>query len=81
MPVADPDPTLQRQRQLLGGGYDWRADDDSPAFFPGRHASVYFRDRRVGEFGIVHPEVLEAFDLNNTGGWLCGRVAVGVVEG
>ncbi|KAI3431573.1 hypothetical protein D9Q98_004623 [Chlorella vulgaris] len=64
--AADPDPTLQRQRQLLGGGYDWRADDDSPAFFPGRHASVYFRDRRVGEFGIVHPEVLEAFDLNNT---------------
>lgn len=53
-------------RQRLGGGYEWRADDD-PTFFPGRHAGVYFKGERVGEFGIVHPEVLAAFDIVNPG--------------
>lgn len=33
-------------RQRLGGGYEWRADND-PTFFPGRHASIYFKDQRV----------------------------------
>ena len=43
---------------------------DDPTFFPGRHASVLFRGQRVGQFGIIHPEVLAAFDIVNPGG--CG---------
>lgn len=62
--AGDSDPEAQRIRQQLGGGYDWRADDN-PTFFPGRHASVYFRGQRVGEFGIIHPDVLAAFDIVN----------------
>jgi phenylalanyl-tRNA synthetase beta chain len=38
-------------------------------FFPGRAAGVYLGkagaedSRRVGEIGVLHPEVLEKFDL------------------
>ncbi|EFN52909.1 hypothetical protein CHLNCDRAFT_36718 [Chlorella variabilis] len=62
---GDADPAAEKQRQRLGGGYDWRAADDAPTFFPGRHAGVYFRGTRVGEFGIIHPDVLVAFDIIN----------------
>jgi phenylalanyl-tRNA synthetase beta chain len=38
-----------------------------PTFFPGRAAAVMLREggsaRRVGEFGVLHPSVLEAFGL------------------
>ncbi|KAL4427309.1 hypothetical protein ABPG77_003218 [Micractinium sp. CCAP 211/92] len=60
----DADPVAAAVRQRLGGGYEWRADND-PTFFPGRHASIYFKDQRVGEFGIIHPDVLAAFDIVN----------------
>ena len=40
---------------------------DDPTFFPGRHAAVLFRGQRVGQFGIIHPEVLAAFDIINPG--------------
>ena len=66
--AGDADPAAEKQRQRLGGGYDWRAADDAPTFFPGRHAGVYFRGTRVGEFGIIHPDVLVAFDIINPGG-------------
>ncbi|KAI7840445.1 hypothetical protein COHA_005871 [Chlorella ohadii] len=62
--TGDSDPAAAAVRQQLGGGYEWRAEDD-PTFFPGRHASVLFRGERVGQFGIIHPEVLAAFDIVN----------------
>ncbi len=34
------------------------------AFFPERRADVLLRGAKVGVFGIVHPEVLEAFDIS-----------------
>jgi len=46
----------------LGGGYSW-APSNHPSFFAGRQASITARGRVVGIFGIVHPEVLGAFDL------------------
>lgn len=61
---GDADPVAAAVRQRLGGGYEWRADND-PTFFPGRHASIYFKGQRVGEFGIIHPDVLAAFDIVN----------------
>lgn len=51
-----------KMRAAYGGGYCWKAEDD-PTFFPGRHAAVYAKGQRVGEFGVVHPEVLAAFDI------------------
>ncbi|KAL4440220.1 hypothetical protein ABPG75_003221 [Micractinium tetrahymenae] len=62
--TGDSDPEAAAVRQRLGGGYEWRADN-GPTFFPGRHASVYFKGQRVGEFGIIHPDVLAAFDIVN----------------
>ncbi len=29
----------------------------------GRQATIYARDKPVGQFGIIHPEVLAAFDI------------------
>ncbi|CAG7564678.1 uncharacterized protein B0J16DRAFT_344686 [Fusarium flagelliforme] len=47
-------------------GY-WIEELDDATFFAGHAASVYLRlggkERRVGEFGILHPTVLEKFDL------------------
>lgn len=47
-------------------GY-WLQPIDEPTFFPGRAAAVYLRvdgkARRIGEFGILHPTVLENFEL------------------
>lgn len=62
VPLADTrdGSTLQKR---YGGGYEWRSDDSSGTFFPGRHATVYAKGEAVGEFGIIHPEVLEAFDI------------------
>ena len=47
-------------------GY-WIEELHEDTFFPGHAASVHLRlggkERRIGEFGIVHPTVLEKFDL------------------
>ncbi|KDD71526.1 hypothetical protein H632_c4858p0, partial [Helicosporidium sp. ATCC 50920] len=51
-----------RARSAFGGGYAWRGEDH-PSFLPGRRAVVRARGEVVGEFGIVHPEVLAAFDI------------------
>lgn len=38
-----------------------------PTFFQGRAAAIYLRlegkVQRIGEFGVLHPTVLEKFDL------------------
>ncbi|KAI1384522.1 phenylalanyl-tRNA synthetase beta chain [Hypoxylon trugodes] len=48
-------------------GYWLEPVDDEPTFFPGRAAAVYARlggkTARIGEFGILHPSVLENFEL------------------
>lgn len=45
-----------------GGTYQWEQSDD-PAFFPGRQAKVVAFGKEVGFFGVVHPEVLEKFEI------------------
>ncbi|EPY51444.1 phenylalanine-tRNA ligase beta subunit Frs1 [Schizosaccharomyces cryophilus OY26] len=50
-------------------GY-WIVPDDDATFFPGRCAAVYYRKDpgtagvRVGTFGVIHPLVLEKFELS-----------------
>ena len=34
-------------------------------YFPGRQAEVIYQGKVIGSFGIVHPEVLEKFDVPN----------------
>ncbi|KAK9321342.1 hypothetical protein V1517DRAFT_326775 [Lipomyces orientalis] len=50
-------------------GYFIKQQDDD-TFFPGRAAAVYYRTKhdpsttvKIGSFGILHPEVLEHFEL------------------
>ncbi|XP_058213400.1 phenylalanine--tRNA ligase beta subunit, cytoplasmic-like [Rhododendron vialii] len=43
------------------GYYLERADE--PEFLPGRQASIIYKGKRIGAFGIVHPEVLNNFDI------------------
>lgn len=36
---------------------------DLPEYFPGRQAEVFYQGKAVGSFGVVHPEVLENFEM------------------
>lgn len=49
-----------------GDGY-WIEEIDEPTFFAGHAAAIYLRlngkQQRIGEFGILHPSVLEKFEL------------------
>ncbi|GLT99829.1 hypothetical protein SLE2022_172420 [Rubroshorea leprosula] len=36
---------------------------EEPEFLAGRQASIVYEGRRIGTFGIVHPEVLNNFDI------------------
>lgn len=61
---------LDRTMQLLsvsfGDGpeqYHLQPTDDS-TFFPGRCAEVVVRGKAIGTIGVLHPEVIAAFDLS-----------------
>jgi len=47
-------------------GY-WIEEIDEPTFFAGHAAAIYLRlngkQVRIGEFGILHPTVLDKFEL------------------
>ncbi|KAI5668191.1 hypothetical protein M9H77_18044 [Catharanthus roseus] len=43
-------------------GYYIESSDD-PEFLPGRQASIIYKGKHLGTFGIVHPEVLDNFDI------------------
>ena len=35
-----------------------------PTYFPGRCADVYVNRNAIGKVGVVHPDVVRAFDLH-----------------
>lgn len=45
-------------------GYRLQACDD-PAFFPGRCASILYRDVAIGTVGVLHPTVLQHFEVSH----------------
>jgi phenylalanyl-tRNA synthetase beta chain len=54
-----------------GEGY-WIEGHDEPTFFPGRSAIVKYRTPKgqviqIGSLGILHPDVLAAFQINYPG--------------
>ncbi|XP_013872115.1 phenylalanine--tRNA ligase beta subunit [Austrofundulus limnaeus] len=59
---------LDRTMQLLevkagrGEGYNIQAAEDS-IFFPGRCAEIFVRGKSVGHLGVLHPDVINRFEL------------------
>jgi len=61
---------LDRVMQLLriphksrnAAGY-FIKDSIDPTFFPGRRADLWVGDKRIGVLGVVHPEVLQNFEI------------------
>jgi phenylalanyl-tRNA synthetase beta chain len=60
------DEGLIRQDDSKPDGY-WIEEIDEPTFFAGHAAAIYLRVNgkqvRIGEFGILHPTVLDKFEL------------------
>lgn len=36
-----------------------------PAYFPGRCAEIVHCDKVIGKIGVLHPDVMSAFELTN----------------
>ncbi|XP_041733871.2 phenylalanine--tRNA ligase beta subunit [Coregonus clupeaformis] len=59
---------MDRVMQLLevkpgqGKGYHIQAADDS-TFFPGRCAEIFARGKSIGRLGVLHPDVINRFEL------------------
>jgi len=51
------------QEQNSSTGYFIRQGED-PSYFPGRAADIVAYGQVVGSLGVIHPEVVTAFDLN-----------------
>lgn len=45
-----------------------------PAYFPGRCAEVIRGDKVIGKIGVIHPNVLTAFELTNP----CSSVEINI---
>lgn len=59
VPCQGSDEVLEAR---FGGSYSW-TPSQRPFLFSGRQADVIAKGVTVGYFGIVHPEVLENFDI------------------
>lgn len=53
---------IPRKSDKQPKGYSLKPSED-PAFFPGRRVDVLVGDKKVGGFGVVHPEVLNNFQI------------------
>jgi phenylalanyl-tRNA synthetase beta chain len=40
-------------------------ESQNPTFFPGRCADIYYAGNVIGSFGVVHPKVLERFEIGS----------------
>lgn len=45
------------------GGIILNDMDVDDTFFPGRRADIFYNNAVIGSFGIVHPSVLEKFEI------------------
>lgn len=55
----------QKDRATCKKGYYIEAAHDDGAFLPGRCASVVYNGTRIGNIGILHPDVLKNYDLGH----------------
>jgi phenylalanyl-tRNA synthetase beta chain len=49
---------------MKNAGYEV-VESDEPTYFPGRQAYVMRDNKKIGVFGVVHPDVLQKFDIVN----------------
>jgi len=53
--------------KLLGdlktGQYSFKADRPEPYLHPGKSCSIFMDGKKIGSIGVLHPNVMEAFDL------------------
>ncbi|KAL0910781.1 hypothetical protein M5K25_018866 [Dendrobium thyrsiflorum] len=59
---------VMRIMQVVGKPHEPANDNfirpsNEPEFFPNRQCYILFKDKQVGAFGVVHPEVLEKFGI------------------
>ncbi|XP_050937014.1 phenylalanine--tRNA ligase beta subunit, cytoplasmic-like isoform X2 [Cucumis melo] len=62
---------VDRMMEVVGAPFVSVGDDtgyyikcsDNPEFLTGRQAHIIYKGKKIGTFGIVHPEVLENFDI------------------
>jgi len=45
-------------------GYHISKGED-PAYFPGRAANILYNGKVIGQMGVIHPEVLQKFEITN----------------
>jgi len=50
-------------RVVRASSVDDAWEEGSGPFLPGRHAWVQYKGETVGEFGIIHPQILKNFDI------------------
>lgn len=58
---------LDRIMQLVDA--KWKKDyvlehNNDPAYMPGRTATVLYKGKSIGNIGVLHPEVIQKFELN-----------------
>uniref|UniRef100_A0A6M2DSC9 Phenylalanine--tRNA ligase beta subunit n=1 Tax=Xenopsylla cheopis TaxID=163159 RepID=A0A6M2DSC9_XENCH len=46
-------------------GYYIKGNETDPMFFPGRGADIFLKGKIIGKLGVLHPSVLQAFELTN----------------
>lgn len=61
VPVVEFDENTQ---SYSDNGY-YITPSQEPEFFTGRQANIMFKGSRIGTFGIVHPEVMQRFDITD----------------
>jgi len=51
-------------KQANKDGYSIKPSED-PLFFPGRRVEVFVSDKKIGGFGVIHPEVLHKYEIQH----------------
>ncbi|KAJ9561884.1 hypothetical protein OSB04_007044 [Centaurea solstitialis] len=54
---------VDRIMEVTGTLFVLPGDNMEPEFLSGRQANLIYKGKRIGTFGIVHPQVLENFDI------------------
>ncbi|XP_020276818.1 phenylalanine--tRNA ligase beta subunit, cytoplasmic [Asparagus officinalis] len=44
---------------------DYKRPSDEPQYLPKRQCNIFLEEKKIGSFGIVHPEVLKNFGIND----------------
>jgi len=63
MTILGSEPTLDKLNRPTQGYHITTAEDGT--FFPGRCADIIYNGEAIGRMGVIHPEVLQKFELTN----------------